>query len=118
MFVSQFQNWLGQTQRVVKIDGDMLHLSSATPIMSGGKKTMSYLAWRRAESNVSLWTSGWRPDIHRENAFQSLSSSCEIGHGGYRSGLCDYGAEAQRILMRRSPDKILTLLLFRDLGAP
>ena len=53
MFVSLFPNWLGQTQpRVVKIEGDMLHLSSATPIMSGGKKTMSYLSWRRAEANV------------------------------------------------------------------
>jgi hypothetical protein len=50
MFVSLFPNWLGQTQsRVVKIEGDMLHLSSATPIMSGGKQTMSYLSWRRAE---------------------------------------------------------------------
>jgi hypothetical protein len=27
----------------------MLHLSSATPIDSGGKKTMSHLSWRRAE---------------------------------------------------------------------
>jgi hypothetical protein len=45
MFVSLFPNWLGRTQpRVVKIEGDMLHLSSATPIMSGGKKTMSYLS--------------------------------------------------------------------------
>jgi hypothetical protein len=53
MFVSLFPNWLGQTQpRVVRIEGDMLHLSSATPIMSGGKKTMSYLSWRRAEPNA------------------------------------------------------------------
>jgi hypothetical protein len=53
MFVSLFPNWLGQTQpRVVKIEGDLLQLSSATPIMSGGKKTMSYLSWRRAEPNV------------------------------------------------------------------
>lgn len=52
MFVSLFPNWVGQTQpRVVRLEGDMLHLSSATPIMSGGKKTMSYLSWRRAESN-------------------------------------------------------------------
>jgi hypothetical protein len=43
MFVSLFPNWLG---------GDMLHLSSATPIMSGGKRTMSYLSWRRAEPHV------------------------------------------------------------------
>ena len=53
MLVSLFPNWLGQTQpRVVRIDGDMLHLSAATPIMSGGKKTMSYLLWRRAEANL------------------------------------------------------------------
>jgi hypothetical protein len=51
MFV--FPNWPGQTQpRVVKIEGAMLHLSSAAPIMSGGKKTMSYLSWRRAEPDV------------------------------------------------------------------
>lgn len=53
MFVSLFPNWLGQTQpRVVKIEGNMLHLSSAAPIKSGGKTTMSYLSWRRAESKV------------------------------------------------------------------
>jgi Lipocalin-like domain len=53
MFVSLFLNWLGQTQpRVVKIEGDMPHLSSATPILSGGKRTMSYLSWRRAEPHV------------------------------------------------------------------
>jgi len=53
MFVSLFPNWVGLTQpRVVKIEGDMLHLSTATPITSGGKKTMSYLSWRRAKSNV------------------------------------------------------------------
>ncbi len=53
MFVSLFPNWLGQTQpRIVKIEGDVLHLSSATPIDSGGKKTMSYLSWKRAEPNV------------------------------------------------------------------
>jgi Lipocalin-like domain len=51
--VSLFPNWLGQIQpRVVKVEGDRLHLSSATPIMSGGKRTMSYLSWRRAEPNV------------------------------------------------------------------
>jgi len=45
--VSLFPNWLGQTQpRAVEIEGD------TTPIMSGGKKTMSYLSWKRAEPNV------------------------------------------------------------------
>ena len=52
MFVSLFPNWLGQTQpRVVKVEGDMLHLGSEKPIRSGGKETVSYLAWRRAEPN-------------------------------------------------------------------
>ena len=52
MFVSLFPNWLGQTQpRVCKIEGDMLHLSTASPIKSGGKETNSYLTWKRAEPN-------------------------------------------------------------------
>jgi len=43
MFVSLFPNWLGQTQpRVVKIEGDTLHLSTAAPIQSGGKEVNSY----------------------------------------------------------------------------
>ncbi len=51
MFVSLFPNWLGQTQpRVVKIEGDMLYLSTAAPIKSGGKETNSYLTWKRAEA--------------------------------------------------------------------
>jgi Lipocalin-like domain len=50
MFISLFPNWTGQTQpRVVKIEGDLLHLSTAAPIMSGGKKVNSYLTWKRAE---------------------------------------------------------------------
>ena len=53
MFVSLFPNWLGQTQpRVVKIEGDMLDRSTATPFMSGRKKTMPYVSWRRAEANA------------------------------------------------------------------
>ena len=53
IFVSLFPNWHGQTQpRVVKIEGDMLHLSSAAPIMSGGKKTKSHLLSRRASANL------------------------------------------------------------------
>ena len=52
MFVSLFPNWLGQTQpRVVKIEGDLLHLSTAAPFPSGGKEIMAYLTWRRAEPN-------------------------------------------------------------------
>ena len=49
MFVSLFPNWLGQTQpRVVRIEGNDLYLSSASPIQSGGKTVMSYLRWKRA----------------------------------------------------------------------
>ena len=49
MFVSLFPNWTGQTQpRVVKIEGDFLHLSTATPIVSGGRTVNSYLTWKRA----------------------------------------------------------------------
>jgi hypothetical protein len=49
MFVSLFPNWLGQTQpRVVRIEGDDLYLSTASPIHSGGKTVNSYLHWRRA----------------------------------------------------------------------
>ncbi len=50
MFVSLFPNWTGQTQpRVVKIEGDLLHLSTASPIKSGGKMVMSFLQWQRAK---------------------------------------------------------------------
>ena len=49
MFISLFPNWIGQTQpRVVKIEGDDLYLSSATPIQSQGKIVMSHLKWKRA----------------------------------------------------------------------
>ena len=49
MFVSLFPNWTGQTQqRVVTIEGDELHLSSASPIQSGGKTVTSHLKWKRA----------------------------------------------------------------------
>jgi hypothetical protein len=49
MFVSLFPNWIGQTQpRVVGIEGDILHLSTETPIQSGGRTVMSRLEWKRA----------------------------------------------------------------------
>ena len=52
MFVSLFPNWVGMTQpRVVSIEGDLLHLSTAAPIKSGGKETNSFLTWKRAEPN-------------------------------------------------------------------
>jgi hypothetical protein len=50
MFVSMFPNWTGQTQpRVVKIERENLHLSTATPIKSSGKVANSYLQWKRAD---------------------------------------------------------------------
>lgn len=52
MFISLFPNWIGQTQpRVVRIEGDRLSLSSASPISSAGKTVMSYLEWRRADAS-------------------------------------------------------------------
>jgi lipocalin-like protein len=52
MFISLFPNWIGQTQsRVVKIEGDELHLSSASPIQSAGKRVISHLKWTRAKKN-------------------------------------------------------------------
>jgi hypothetical protein len=49
MFVSLFPNWTGQSQhRVVKIDGDVLHLSTESPIKSSGRAVMAYMEWRRA----------------------------------------------------------------------
>jgi len=49
MFISLFPNWIGQTQpRIVRMEGDTLYLSTATPIQSGGKMVNSYLKWERA----------------------------------------------------------------------
>ena len=46
IFISLFPNWVGQTQpRIVKIEGNTLHLSTASPIQSGGKLVNSYLVW-------------------------------------------------------------------------
>jgi hypothetical protein len=51
MFISLFPNWIGQTQpRVVRIEGDFLNLSTASPIRSGGKLVNSHLRWQRALS--------------------------------------------------------------------
>ena len=52
MFVSLYPNWVGQTQpRVVRVEGDTLRLSTASPIQSGGKTVNSRLSWRRTEPN-------------------------------------------------------------------
>ena len=48
MSVSLYPNWLGQTQpRVVQLHGDILRLSTASPIRSGGIEVNSYQTWRR-----------------------------------------------------------------------
>jgi Lipocalin-like domain len=51
MFVSFFPNRTGQPQpRVVEFDGDVLRLSTASPIQSSRRTVMSYLQWRRASN--------------------------------------------------------------------
>ena len=48
VFVSVFPNWIGQTQqRVVRIEGDTLHLSTTSPIQAGGQAVNAYLQWQR-----------------------------------------------------------------------
>ena len=50
MNVSLFPGWIGQTQpRVVSIDGNLLHLGTASPIQSRGTQVMADLIWERAE---------------------------------------------------------------------
>jgi hypothetical protein len=50
MFVSLYLNWVGQTQpRIVSIDGDVLHLSTASPFKSSGKVVNAYVQWKRAD---------------------------------------------------------------------
>jgi hypothetical protein len=45
-----FPNWTELTQtRDIKLERDKLHLSTPVPILSGGKRVISYLEWRRAE---------------------------------------------------------------------
>jgi hypothetical protein len=51
MFISLFPNWTGQTQpRVVKIEGDLLHLSTASPIVFGGKMVNASLTWKKVDA--------------------------------------------------------------------
>ena len=49
MTVSLFPGWVGQTQpRAVEIDGDVLHLSTPSPTLSGAQLVMTHIRWRRA----------------------------------------------------------------------
>ncbi len=51
VLVSLFPNWIGQKQqRIARIEGDALHLSTASPIKSGGRPVNAYLEWRRAHT--------------------------------------------------------------------
>jgi hypothetical protein len=51
VLVSLFPNWIGQKQqRVARIEGDKLHLSTAAPIQAGGRSVNAYLQWRRLGS--------------------------------------------------------------------
>ena len=48
MFVSIFSNWTGQANpRNVKIEGNLFHLRSASPLKLSGKLVMSYPTWNR-----------------------------------------------------------------------
>ena len=52
VLVSLFPNWIGQKQqRVARIEGDLLHLSTASPIQSGGQSANAYLEWRRVSKS-------------------------------------------------------------------
>jgi hypothetical protein len=54
MTVSLFPGWVGQTQpRGVEIDGDVLHLSTAAPTLSGGVVVMTHIRWRRARAGAA-----------------------------------------------------------------
>jgi hypothetical protein len=46
--VSLFPNWTGQRhQRLVKIDGDILDLTTEQPVLMGGERKTARLRWRR-----------------------------------------------------------------------
>ena len=47
--ISLFPNWTAQQQvRLVEIDGDVLHLSTSTPMKLGGANKTVSLLWHRA----------------------------------------------------------------------
>ena len=48
VLVSLFPNWIGQKQqRIARIESNVLHLSTASAIQSGGRPVNAYLEWRR-----------------------------------------------------------------------
>jgi hypothetical protein len=53
MQISLFPNWLGQRQaRLVEIDGNMLRLATAAPMIFGGCRKMAALVWQRVSPNA------------------------------------------------------------------
>jgi hypothetical protein len=46
--MSIFPNWIGGEQhRTIRIEGDILHLSTASPIQLGGRSVNAQLQWKR-----------------------------------------------------------------------
>ena len=47
--LSLFPNWIGQVQqRVARLDGDTLHLSTHKPMLAHGREVIAHLRWKRA----------------------------------------------------------------------
>ena len=53
MAVSLFPNWLGNKQnRLIRIEGNILHLETDGPQMFNGKMKVAKITWERAEPNL------------------------------------------------------------------
>jgi hypothetical protein len=51
VLVSLFASWIGQKQqRIARIEGHVLHLSTASPIQSAGRPVNAYLEWHRTHT--------------------------------------------------------------------
>jgi lipocalin-like protein len=49
--ISLFPNWTGQVlRRHVRIDKDLLRLSTVDPYVSGGMRVHACMTWKRAET--------------------------------------------------------------------
>lgn len=47
--LSLFPNWIGQVQqRIARLDGDTLHLSTYQPMLARGREVIAHLRWKRA----------------------------------------------------------------------
>lgn len=48
MELSLFPNWIGQVQqRIARLDGDTLHLSTYQPMLARGREVIAHLRWKR-----------------------------------------------------------------------